>query len=491
MVRAAHRKPKASQFDLNQQHTFRLLLKLIDVVLVVYLLFCIDQYFVTGRIAGIYAFLEWRLPVKDVFVQIGMACCWVVLFSRMGLYPQKIVPDRFQWMRSLPLAVTAGVVLQQSGAYLFQMSPFGVWQAGAVWCGALAVFFVYRAMVFGLQALFDKRIIHQILVVGINDRSIGMYPALKNVNTQVRFFDFSENSEGYEKAQAIGASVRLGTLAEFNDDISNQPMDAVIVTLPIRSHYDRIRKIIELCARQGVHVQLAANMFNLKKDVRQFVEADTRMPLIYYATGGYAAQLQYSLKRWIDIVGSVVGMVLLAPVFLAVAAVIFMEDGFPVFYNQERVGLNKRRFRMFKFRTMVVGADKMQASLESYNEYGSGAAFKMTNDPRVIRCGRWLRRTSLDELPQLLNVFLGDMSLVGPRPLPIRDFERFYDDRHRLRFSVKPGMTGLWQVSGRNIIKFEEWMGLDIEYTRNWNLLLDLKILLYTFHVVITGKGAK
>ena len=145
---------------------------------------------------------------------------------------------------------------------------------------------------------------------------------------------------------------------------------------------------------------------------------------------------------------------------------------------------------MVKFRTMVPGAERLQAELEAHNEM-DGAAFKMDNDPRVTRIGTWLRRTSLDELPQLLNVFMGSMSLVGPRPLPMRDFKQFYNDEHRRRFSVKPGMTGLWQVSKRDEIDFEEWMRLDLQYIDHWNLLLDIIILLRTFPAVVVGRGAK
>jgi len=144
---------------------------------------------------------------------------------------------------------------------------------------------------------------------------------------------------------------------------------------------------------------------------------------------------------------------------------------------------------MLKFRTMVQNADQMQSSLEGQNE-ADGAAFKITNDPRITRIGKFLRKTSLDEIPQFLNVFVGAMSLVGPRPLPIRDFKLFYQNEHRRRFSVKPGITGLWQVGGRGETDFEEWMRLDLEYVDHWSLMLDLKIFVKTFSVVLSRKGA-
>lgn len=158
-------------------------------------------------------------------------------------------------------------------------------------------------------------------------------------------------------------------------------------------------------------------------------------------------------------------------------------------FSQERMGLNKRRFRMHKFRTMYVGSEQRLPELEHLNEM-AGPTFKLTSDPRVTPLGRLLRRSSLDELPQLFHVLKGEMSLVGPRPLALRDVDLFEDDRHRRRFGVRPGMTGLWQISGRSLIPFEGWMELDLRYIDEWSLALDMKILLKTIPVVLSGKGA-
>jgi len=166
-----------------------------------------------------------------------------------------------------------------------------------------------------------------------------------------------------------------------------------------------------------------------------------------------------------------------------------VTSNYTVFFVQERVGLNKRRFRVYKFRTMVKDAEQKQAELEDLNEV-MGAAFKITNDPRITPVGSFLRKTSIDELPQLINVLKGDMSLVGPRPLPVRDYNGFNTDWHRRRFSVRPGITCLWQVNGRHNITFEKWMELDLEYIDQWSLLLDLSILVKTIPAVLKGSGA-
>jgi lipopolysaccharide/colanic/teichoic acid biosynthesis glycosyltransferase len=182
-------------------------------------------------------------------------------------------------------------------------------------------------------------------------------------------------------------------------------------------------------------------------------------------------------------------LILLLPLFIAVSAAIKLTSEGPVFFSQERIGLNKRRFRIFKFRTMVLGAEKLMQTLERDNE-ATGPVFKMRNDPRITPIGKFLRRSSVDELPQLVNVLKGDMSLVGPRPLPVRDYEGFNQDWQRRRFSIRPGITCLWQVTGRSTISFDQWMRLDLRYIDEWSLWLDLKILAQTVPAVLKGTGA-
>ena len=195
------------------------------------------------------------------------------------------------------------------------------------------------------------------------------------------------------------------------------------------------------------------------------------------------------VKRVIDIAFSGVLLCLLLPLFVLVAIVIKLASAGPVFFTQERLGLNKKVIRILKFRTMVQGAEDQQAELEDLNE-ASGPVFKIKDDPRITPVGRFLRRTSIDELPQLINVLMGEMSLVGPRPLPVRDYKGFSKDWHRRRFSVQPGISGLWQVAGRSNLPFEQWMELDLQYINEWSLYLDFKVLLKTIPAVMRGTGA-
>jgi lipopolysaccharide/colanic/teichoic acid biosynthesis glycosyltransferase len=174
---------------------------------------------------------------------------------------------------------------------------------------------------------------------------------------------------------------------------------------------------------------------------------------------------------------------------LVVAILVKMTSPGPVFFRQTRVGLNKRQFTIYKFRTMVENAERLQEELLSMNEM-TGPVFKITKDPRITPLGRILRKTSIDELPQLVNVLKGDMSLVGPRAMSLRDYQRFDQDWQRRRFSVKPGITCLWQIRGRNSVPFQKWMELDMQYIDEWSLWLDLTILVRTVPAVLRGTGA-
>jgi exopolysaccharide biosynthesis polyprenyl glycosylphosphotransferase len=198
--------------------------------------------------------------------------------------------------------------------------------------------------------------------------------------------------------------------------------------------------------------------------------------------------VRQAMKSLFDRLVAATAVVLLSPLFIAISLAVKLGDGGPVLFRQVRVGRNSRPFNVYKFRTMVPGADKMKAQLEELNQ-GNGVLFKIKDDPRITRAGSWLRRYSLDELPQLFNVMLGQMSLVGPRPaLPEEAAE--YGDTVRRRLAVRPGITGLWQVSGRSDLPWDEAVRLDLRYVENWSFALDLQILWKTWSAVIKGEGA-
>jgi len=256
-----------------------------------------------------------------------------------------------------------------------------------------------------------------------------------------------------------------------------------------RAYFEQVENVIKACELEGVEVWLVADFFATQLSRTSFDELFGRPLLIFRTTP--ETSWQSAVKQFMDFAGSLALLVVLSPLLLCIAIAVKMFSPGPVFFRQERSGLNGAPFTLYKFRTMVTNAEQFKHELEAMNEM-SGPVFKVTNDPRVTRIGQFLRKYSLDELPQLFNVLRGDMSLVGPRPLPVDEVKRFNDLSHRRRLSVKPGLTCLWQVSGRNqITDFRDWVRLDLEYIDRWSLWLDVKILFQTIPAVFAGTGAK
>ncbi len=279
----------------------------------------------------------------------------------------------------------------------------------------------------------------------------------------------------------------LEVLAKLEAVLRHQSVDEVLVSLPPKNHGPLVEKIVRRCEEEGVIVRVRAELFPLRI-AKAYADELEGLPVMTFRSGP-KEDWRLVAKRLIDILGSTVLLLVLAPLFAAVAALIKLNSRGPVFFTQERIGFNKRRFQMLKFRTMVNGAERQQVTLEQLNE-AEGPVFKIKNDPRVTSIGKFLRRFSIDELPQLINVLKGNMSLVGPRPLPVRDVERIDVASHKRRFSIKPGLTCLWQVNGRSNIGFEEWVRMDLEYIDQWSLGLDMLILLKTIPAVFKGPGA-
>jgi exopolysaccharide biosynthesis polyprenyl glycosylphosphotransferase len=276
-------------------------------------------------------------------------------------------------------------------------------------------------------------------------------------------------------------------IEQLNSAIADEAVDEVLVALPMDKYGPLVETIVRHCEEQGIIVRVRTQMSNLHV-ARSYVDELQGVPVVTIQSGP-PDSWQLAAKRLIDIVVSTGLLLGLTPLLATVILLIRLDSPGPIFFAQERVGFNKRRFRILKFRTMVDGSDQQQQMLEELNE-ADGPVFKIKNDPRVTRVGRFLRRFSIDELPQLFNVLKGDMSLVGPRPLPIRDVKRIDVQWHKRRFSIKPGITCLWQVNGRSNIGFDDWVRLDLDYIDRWSLGLDMKILMKTIPVVFRGSGA-
>jgi exopolysaccharide biosynthesis polyprenyl glycosylphosphotransferase len=330
--------------------------------------------------------------------------------------------------------------------------------------------------------------LRQVLIVGTNTRAAQLAGGIEGrPELGYSLLGFADDAwPGGHTIRRMGYPV-VSDLANLPQFLNETVVDEVFICLPLKSFYEHTRTIVERCEDQGIIVRMLGQFFDLRS-ARTRIETFNDGTVVSVYTGQMEGWPVLA-KRAFDIAASFALLVLFSPVFVITAAAIKLSSDGPVFFSQERVGISKRRFRLFKFRTMVADAESRQQLLRALNE-ASGPVFKIRNDPRVTPLGQFLRKTSIDELPQLINVLKGDMSLVGPRPLPICDYNGFEQDSHRRRFSVRPGITCLWQVNGRSNIHFDRWMELDMEYIDQWSLWLDLKILMKTVPAVIRGSGA-
>jgi exopolysaccharide biosynthesis polyprenyl glycosylphosphotransferase len=275
----------------------------------------------------------------------------------------------------------------------------------------------------------------------------------------------------------------LGRLDDLETVLHSRVVDEVAICLPL-SQWGLIDGISRVCEDEGKIVRIPMDVIERTIATGKFEDLDG-VP-VYSLVSGPDRALALATKRLLDITLGLAGLVVLSPLFVGLAIAIAFDDGRPIFFSQQRVGLHGRPFRMYKLRSMRRDSEALRSSLQATNEL-NGPVFKMSGDPRITRVGRFIRRTSLDELPQLWNVILGQMSLVGPRP-PLPDEVTGYDLWHRRRLSMKPGMTGLWQVRSRRERDFDQWVSADLEYIDRWSLVLDLQILLRTIPAAFEGR---
>ena len=301
----------------------------------------------------------------------------------------------------------------------------------------------------------------------------------------VGFIGDDEKSIGQPVAPGAAWQV-VASIGNIKAFLEAKSVDETIICLSVKDSFSQIYNVFDLCRELGVVVRLIPRESDLTVLSRLQIESfgDYRVVTFFREK----LLLQLLVKRIMDVVISGIALVLLSPLMLVIAAIIKFTNPGPVFFVQERIGMNRRKFKLLKFRSMVVDAEQRKKELEALNEM-DGPVFKVKNDPRVTPIGRFIRKTSIDELPQLINVLKGEMSLVGPRP-PLPNEVDKYEWLHRRRLSIKPGITCLWQVNGRNTVTFVKWMEMDKEYVENWSIWLDIKILARTLPVVLLRHGA-
>ena len=358
-----------------------------------------------------------------------------------------------------------------------------------------AIFFILSSCFIAAEKIIIFSIMHYVrkqgynyrmmLIVGTGKRAAQFISKINNhPEWGFRIAGIIDYEEVHRGKDIEGIKV-MGTLEDMPHILHNNSIDEVVFLVP-RSMLSAIENSLYVCETEGVRTNIAVDLFELKIARARQTELDG-LPLITFETT-VARAWQLFIKRAIDIMLSGLGIIILSPLFLIVSLLIKITSPGPVLYLQKRAGLNGRRFILYKFRSMHKGAHEKLSELLEKNEM-KGPTFKMKNDPRVTTLGRFLRKSSIDELPQLFNVFMAHMSLVGPRP-PLPQEVAQYAPWQRRRLSMRPGITCLWQISGRNKIGFDEWMKLDLQYIDNWSLLLDFKILLKTIPVVLFGIGA-
>lgn len=434
-------------------------------------------------------FLSTRIKLANALLGVFMASVWYLIFNLQGIYRS----HRFSTFREELFEIGRAVLL--ATATLLGVAHVGNWPTITLWtatCVGLIACLLIGAMRLLLR-LNLRRLrlrghnIKKLLIVGggprarwfaneVSERSDLGYRIIGYVDDETNF-----NGHG------VKGIPRLGGVEDLPGIIAHDVIDEVFVALPIKSQYSHIETAINLLEEQGIMVHLFSDPFPhqlARSRPAEFAGA----PLLSIHSAP-PVTWRTEVKRLIDIAVSSVMLILLAPLLILVAVAIKLDSHGPVLFIQERVGFNKRRFRMLKFRTMLDDAEARMKEIEHLNEK-SGPIFKIRNDPRITRIGKWLRRTSIDELPQLVNVLLGDMSVVGPRPLSVRDALRMEVAWQKRRFSVKPGLTCLWQVSGRSNLSFDQWMELDLQYIDHWSLGLDGRILLRTIPAILMARGA-
>jgi exopolysaccharide biosynthesis polyprenyl glycosylphosphotransferase len=435
-------------------------------------------------------FLHMRVEVHNFFIFLGLATVWHLSLSGFGLYHSRRMSSRWRELTDIVKAISVGVVFFAVVSLLLSIRISTPAFLAAFWLVGISLMVASRlALRHFLGAVRRRgRNLRHLLVVGTNARALAFAAQIEaRSELGYQLMGFADNPRVIPSNEHLTRYGLVSDLAGVPAFLRAHVVDEVVMSLPVKSLYAEAALIVAACEEQGIIVRFLSSIFE-NRPGRAHVDQLDDLPVVTVSRND-PHSVAVGVKRALDISVSALLLVVLSPVAGAVILAIRLTSPGPAHFAQDRLGLNKRRFRLYKFRTMVNGAEARQAELEQLNE-ATGPVFKIRNDPRITRVGRILRKTSLDELPQLVNVLKGDMSLVGPRPLPVRDYEGFDADWHRRRFSVRPGVTCLWQVNGRSDISFDRWMALDMEYIDTWSLSLDVQILARTIPAVIRGSGA-
>jgi exopolysaccharide biosynthesis polyprenyl glycosylphosphotransferase len=434
-------------------------------------------------------FMAIRIKLGNFLLFGLLLILWHNLFIICGLYTSKRLTTAWAAVLEVCKATLLAAVVLTVLINVFQIhlgTPrFVVLFWAFCTAGMVGGRLIARSLLMALRSRGGNR--RFILIVGTNDRAIDFaLEVAKHAELGYEIVGFVDDDwSGIPRFDATGLvrCCRFSGLAEF---LRHTVVDEAAMYLPLRSYYEHAAQFVSLCEQHGIAIRFDSQIFNFKNSYSHAQDWEGSQVV---AIAGSPEVWPTVVKRALDIAFSGFLLVFLTPLFFLVAALVKCTSPGSILFRQTRVGLNKRQFKIYKFRTMIANAEQVQDALLPMNEM-AGPVFKITNDPRITPLGRLLRKTSIDELPQLFNVLKGEMSLVGPRAMSLRDYQLFDQDWQRRRFSVKPGITCLWQVNGRSSIAFEKWMELDMQYIDKWSLWLDFKILARTVPAVLRGTGA-
>ena len=438
-------------------------------------------------------------PLAEYFIVLGVALpLYNALLSLLGGYRSMRFSTLWKLLRIT--ATSSAIVFLCQGSFLYLLKLDISRSFVATFCLLTTVaLFLERVLVLVVLRFFRARgqNFRNVLIVGTGQQARRLYTEIvKAPELGVRVVGFVE----VEQQEAIGGEEEtskvydlparvIADASTYEAALKRHAVDEVLFTDIIGS-LSTIHELAEIAVEEGVQVTIAADLFSLEIFQSELSYFGS-IPLVHYhPSPGARDSAALGVKRCMDIIISAVALVILSPVLLLVAGLVKLDSPGPVFFRQRRVGKNGRTFVLLKFRSMVENAEDLLSDLRDRNEM-SGPVFKITSDPRITRIGKYIRRFSIDELPQLFNVLKGDMSLVGPRP-PLPDEVTMYRRKQRRRLSMRPGLTCTWQVSGRNTIPdFDSWAELDLAYVDNWSLWTDCKLLLRTVPAVVFGVGAR
>jgi exopolysaccharide biosynthesis polyprenyl glycosylphosphotransferase len=437
--------------------------------------------------AAVLRFYAQRIKLGNLLIFLGLFAAWHLVFAAAGLYQS----GRFSRLRDEAIRVVkaalAGTVLLLLAAAVFTIDIVTPAFAAVFWFTCTVLVTVMRIVLRRSLRRVRRhgRNMRNVLIVGTNERAVAFARrVVADHDLGYRLVGFVDS--GWSGRSAPPGDDSAAVVVDFEGlpaFLRNHVVDEVMICLPVKSFYNQIAATIALCEQQGIVVRLLSDFFTGTYAVAR-TESFQGDPIITIHTGTMSG-VPLLAKRVMDVSLSLLAILALAPFLAAIAVFVKITSRGPIFFVQERMGLNRRIFHLYKFRTMDPAATRVEPSP------GEGATGDAgTGAPRVTGIGRFLRETSMDELPQLMNVLKGDMSLVGPRPLPVYECARFDQDRHRRRFSVRPGMTCLRHVNGQRPLPFERRLELDLKYIEQWSLWLDLKLLARTIPAVIRLRGA-